>query len=460
VRQAVGVVVAVGLFVSGSLTGMAWSAAWSEGPGTGITASAARSGVASAARSDPGSARPAGAQAREAEAARGAPSPTVPPWAPDDLDIFWEALRIVEHRYVGRDAVPDRDLVQGAVRGLVEALGDTGHTVYLTPDEVRAEREALDGRVTGIGVMVDDRAGVPLIVAVIDGSPADQAGLRAGDLIVAVDGERVERLAPRELMSRVRGPRGSALQVTIEREGAAEPLEVEIVREEIIVPAASWAMVPGTRSAVIRLVQFSSGAAVAVRDAVAEALAAGATGLVLDLRGNPGGLVDEATGVAGAFIEEGVAYRQEDAEGRVHEVSVRGRAVAPETPLVVLVDYGSASAAEIVAGALRDNGRALIVGQPTYGTGTILNAFELADGSEIRLGVARWLTPAGLSAFRVGIEPDEEVALRPGAAALEPGELLEMTSAEFAADGDLQLQRAAALLRRDERQTAGISRSG
>jgi carboxyl-terminal processing protease len=183
-----------------------------------------------------------------------------------------------------------------------------------------------------------------------------------------------------------------------------------------------------------------------LREVVREALVAGATGIVLDLRGNPGGLVDEAVSVTSAFLSEGVVYRQRDREARETEVDVRGRAVAPDVPLVVLADYGSASSAEIVAAGLRDNGRARIVGEPTFGTGTVLNAFGLRDGSALRLGVLRWLTPAGEDIFGQGVRPDEAVERDPGAAALEPGDLLEMTAAEFVADGDRQLQRAVELL--------------
>lgn len=378
------------------------------------------------------------------------PAVTPPPDLPAEFDVVWQALRIIRDEYVDPSAVDAGTLAQGAVRGIVEALGDTGHTIYLTPEEVEVEADALDGKVTGIGVLVDDRSGVPLIISVIDGSPADEAGLRAGDLILAVDGERVERLVPRELFTRVRGRAGTVVRLTIEREGEPAPVEVSMERERITVAAASWAFVPGSDVALVRLVQFSAGAAQALRDAVTEALAAGATGLVLDLRGNPGGLVDEATSTVGVFQEDGVAFRQQDRSGRVTDVPVRGRTVAPDVPLVVLVDYGSASSAEIVAAALRDSGRARLVGEQTFGTGTVLNGFDLADGSSIRLGVLRWLTPSGDTIFRVGVAPDEVVELRPGAAALEPGDLLGMTAAEFESGGDHQLQRAVAMLEGQE----------
>jgi carboxyl-terminal processing protease len=156
--------------------------------------------------------------------------------------------------------------------------------------------------------------------------------------------------------------------------------------------------------------------------------------------------VDEAVSVAGAFIDEGVAYRQRDREDAVDEVPVRGPAIAADVPLVVLVDYGTASSAEILAAALRDNGRATIVGERTFGTGTILSTFDLSDGSAIRLGTLEWLTPAGESVFRVGLEPDDLVELEPGAVALQPSDLVGMTAADIGASGDRPLVRAIDLL--------------
>lgn len=361
---------------------------------------------------------------------------------PEGFEAFWEALRIVRQEYVDEAALAGPNLTQGAIRGMVESLGDTGHTVYLAPEEVQAERDALNGRVTGIGVVVDDRAWLPLVISVIDGSPADRAGLRPGDLIVSVDGVEVRRMGAGELITRVRGPAGTTLRLGIERRDQPGMTEFDMVREQIVVPAVGWAMVPGTSVAHVRLVQFSSGAARALREALGEALSAGATGLVLDLRGNPGGLVGEATSVAGAFMASGTAYRQQGRDGDVARIPVRGRTLVPDLPLAVLVDYGSASSAEIVAAALRDNGRAVLIGEQTFGTGTVLGSFDLSDGSSLRVAVVRWLTPDGESIFRVGVTPDEVVARLPGAMALEPSDLLDATAREFAASGDLQLRRA------------------
>ncbi len=216
---------------------------------------------------------------------------------------------------------------------------------------------------------------------------------------------------------------------------------------EVEVDPVSWALAPGSDVAVIRVVQFSVGSGYQVREAVADADAAGAVGVVLDLRGNPGGLVEEPLNAASAFMDEGVAFLERARDAEPVAVSIDpGRAVDADIPVVVLVDYGTASSGEILAVALRDNGRAAIVGEQTFGTGTILNTLRLSDGSALRLGVREWLTPRGEQVFRVGVRPDEAVALPLGATRLGPADLLGLTAAEFEAADDVQLRRAVRLV--------------
>lgn len=383
-------------------------------------------------------------------AAMGAdPSPT--PRAdglPPDIDLLQQAYEIVKDHYVDPSAADDQTLVEGAIRGMVDALGDTGHTVYLTQDELAAENEALDGTIIGIGVTVDARAGSHQIISVLDGSPADRAGLRAGELILSVDGTRVDRSTTDELIRLVRGEPGTPVDLRIRGRDGAER-DVTITRAKIAVPAASWAFVPGTRIAVIRLAQFSAGAGKEIQDAARAAVSAEANAVILDLRGNPGGLLNEAVAVAGTFLEDGTVYRFEDRDGEGEAVPARGDAIIPDLPMVVLVDYGSASSAEIVAAALRDNGRARVIGQTTYGTGTVLNVFPLSDGSAIRLGVQKWLTPEGEDVFETGLAPDISIALPIDGVPLEPSELEDLTRRDFATGDDTQLRRAVKLLEAD-----------
>ncbi len=368
---------------------------------------------------------------------------------PSGFELFWEALGIVREHYVDGDALTDQNLTRGAIRGMVEALGDAGHTVYLTPEEVQAEIDALDGRVIGIGVSVDSRRGAPVIIAVFPGSPAADVGLRAGDVIETVDGRRVDRLDVSELIDRVRGEPGTVVTLGIERADGTR-VELDVKRAEVRIPPVAWSMVPGTSIAVVGINQFSDGAAREARRATRRALADGATGVVLDLRGNPGGLVHEAIGVARLFLPRGsVVYQEQDRHGERDPVTTQDDPVAADVPLVVLLDEGSASAAEIVAAALHDNGRARLVGERSFGTGTVLNFFGLSDGSAIRLGVLRWLTPTGRSAFETGVTPDVTVELPETGAMLYPDALDDLSPRGFRRSQDTQLRRAVRLLTTD-----------
>ncbi len=307
-----------------------------------------------------------------------------------DAALIEEALEIITERYVDEEALTSENLTAGAIRGIVEALGDDGHTEYLTPAEHAAARDALEGRVTGIGVVLDQRSDAPSVISVIDGSPADRAGLRSGDVIGSVDGAETTRLPLDDLAALVRGVAGSVVELGIDRPGLPDRLELRIVREDVEVAPADWAIVPGTNVAVVRIVQFSQAAGDRAREAITDALAEGIGGLIVDLRGNPGGYVHEALAVVAAFVDGGVAYQEVGRDGIPRDVAIpTGRTLAGDIPVIVLVDYATASSAEILAAALRDNDRALLVGEQTYGTGTVLNTFDLSDGSALKLGVLR-----------------------------------------------------------------------
>lgn len=367
---------------------------------------------------------------------------------PEDFDLFWQALDTIRREFVGRDDINERDLTYGAIRGMIEALGDTGHSVFMTPDDVRAEQSSLDGNVVGIGVLLGERDGEVVVSAVIPEGPASRAGIRAGDRIVAVDGVSTEGLAPDELASRVRGDEGSTVNVTVSRPPNDEELDFSIVRERIRIPAASWTMVPGTNIGLLRLNQFSAGSADELKAARDEAIAAGATSLILDLRGNPGGYVDQAVQAASLFMPEGTVYIRELANGERVAVPVNQGAPVSDLPLAVLVDENTASSAEILSGGLQSSGRAPIIGTKTFGTGTVLLQFPLADGSALRLAIERWLTPDGVGIFGDGITPDEVVELGADDVPLEPEELRQLTPEQVTQLTDPQLGRAIELVRR------------
>jgi len=374
------------------------------------------------------------------------PAATEPANAPSDFDVFWQALKIVQDNFVDKNKTTDQNLTWGAIRGMVDALGDTGHSVFLTPDDVKAENESLNGHVSGIGVVVDSQSSPPTIVSVIPNSPAEQAGLKPGDAILAVDGTDTSSMDPNDVVSHIRGQEGTSVTLSILHKGDTAPSDVTIQRADVAVPASDWAMIPGTDTALIHVLQFSSGSGDAVKKDLQDALDAGAKQIVLDLRGNPGGFVNEAVDTASQFVGSGTIYEEKDRSGNVKPIVAQSGGLATDIPLVVLVDHGSASSAEIVAGAIQGNGRAKIVGETTFGTGTVLNTFTLSDGSAIRLGVLEWLTPKGETIFGKGITPDYTISLPTDGAPLEPSQVKSLSASKIATSGDSQLAAALQVL--------------
>lgn len=305
-----------------------------------------------------------------------------------------------------RDAggeVDHRVLVQGAVKGMLEALGDP-YAEYLDRTSHVSFNDFTTGEFTGVGLWLkDDEAGFK-VVSVLPGTPAEEAGILGGDLLLLIDGEEVEGRSLEEVVNAIKGDPGTSVTVTLRR--GEQVQEFTLTRVEIALPSVESSITGDIGW--IRVITFSGGSGKQVREGVRSLVSAGAEGVILDLRGNPGGLVDEAIDIAGAFLDGGlvVSYRESDRAEMAH--------IAPgpqETrlPLVVLVDEGSASAAEIVAGALQDRGRAIVVGSETYGKGSIQKVFPLSDGSAVKLTVAAYHLPSGREIGERGIIPDVSV---------------------------------------------------
>ncbi len=366
--------------------------------------------------------------------------------APSDggqFGLIGQAWDILHTKYVGASQLDDTKLVYGAIDGLTQAVGDTGHTSFLTPDERAARASDLSGSYVGIGVRIDTASdGLPLVVGVFKGGPAEAAGVTTGDEIVSVDGRSTAGHTIDDVVTWVRGEAGTTVVLTVQHEPNDTQREISIVRASVAVAPVSWAMVPGTHTALIRLDQFSTGAADDLKAALTEARDAGADRLVLDLRGNPGGYVNEADAVASQFLSSGVVFIERDAAGNETTHPVASGGVATDLPLVVLVDGGTASSSEIVSGALQDAGRATIIGVQTFGTGTVLGEFPLSDGSALRVGTVEWLTPSGREIWHQGITPDVTVARANDVAPLDPSEVGKMTAAQVKALTDPQLARA------------------
>ena len=363
------------------------------------------------------------------------------------LGNFWRVWQIARDNFVDPEAINPQAMTDGAINGMLDSLGDQGHTRYLNAEEARQERESLSGRFEGIGAYIDVRDGQPLIVAPIEGSPAERAGLRPGDLILRVDGDDVRGTTIEQLRNRVRGPKGTRVVLTIQREGVAEPFDLAIVREEVNVPSVTWRMLPD-QVALIKINRFAARTAEELQQALTDARAQGAEAILLDLRNNPGGLVTQLVAVASQFMPEGATVLlEQDRDGSRRPYTTSDGGLALDIPLVALVNGNSASAAEILAGALQDNGRARVVGQPTFGTATVLRPFDLEGGAQVRLGTSQWLTPRGNVVRGVGIKPDVLIALPPGVAPLTPSEAAALGSDELQRSNDVQLLRGLELAR-------------
>lgn len=372
-------------------------------------------------------------------------SPVACPESPEvceQFSVFWEAWELASKRFVDPAAIDPGEMTTGAINGMLDSLGDNGHTRFLSAEEARQWEESLRGSFEGIGAYIDVRNGRTIIVAPIEGSPAEQAGLRPGDVILAVNGEPTTGWSVDELRTKVRGPGGTSVTLRVLHPSDNLPVEVTVVRAQVVVPSVNWRMLPDD-VALIRLSSFDDDAGKELRDALTSARQQGARAVVLDLRNNPGGLLDQAIEVASQFLPEGTTVLiEENREGERKITTARRGGVALDVPLAVLINENSASSAEIVSGALQAAERAVLIGETTFGTGTVLTPYRLSDGSRLLLGTQQWLTPDERTIRGQGIEPDEVIVLGDEVAPLSPAEAAALPPAELRASPDTQLARA------------------
>ena len=365
---------------------------------------------------------------------------------PGEFDIFWQAWNTVHRYFVDQEALDTTQLTYGAIRGMINALGDEGHTAFLTPEEVARHQADVSGVYSGIGARIGMEDGLPVIVAPFDGSPAQAAGVKAGDIIIEVDDEDVTSWPLNDIVENIRGEEGTEVELTVLRPDESKSYEITITRGEIDAPTATWAMLPGTDVALVRLSQFSADASDELVAAIRDAKAAGADALIVDVRNNPGGLLDQAVNVTSQFVKDGNALQEADAAGRRKVYPIRRGGVATDIPMVVLINRGSASSSEIFAGAMQDHNRAIVVGETTFGTGTVLQPFPLSDGSALMLGTKQWLTADGRLIRKQGIEPDVVVELPIGTELIYPSLMDDMTVDELLVSEDAQVLKALELL--------------
>jgi len=365
--------------------------------------------------------------------ARTATTPGTPAADAEQFAPFWDVYESITKSYVGD--VDREKLIQGAIDGMIGALGDP-YSSYMSPEELRKAREWIGGEFSGVGAEVTTRASDStagtcatigpscrlVVVAPIDGSPAERAGIQAGDLITAVDGRTVDGETLDEAIARVRGPRGSKVTLTLVR-GGGVPFDVMIVRDTIVSRQVETRDLAGGSATYVRISGFSDNAARQFEEAIRAARDQGVTKFVIDLRDNPGGYVTAARAIASQFIGGGPIFWEEAADGTQVATNAEpgGAATGSEIRVAVLVNGGSASASEIVAGALQDTGRGTLVGETTFGKGTIQQWVDLtAESGGFRLTIAKWLTPDKRWIHKKGLEPDVTIPAD-GAGAGEPG---------------------------------------
>jgi carboxyl-terminal processing protease len=343
---------------------------------------------------------------------------------------FWEAWGIIQDQYIDQP-VDSEALMRGAIKGMFDSLGDQ-HSSYMDPDQFQQANIPLEQEYEGIGAWVDTTAEYLTIFSPMPGSPAESAGLRPGDKVIAVDGEDMTGIDGSLVIRRILGPAGSLVRLTIARDGEAEPFDVEIIRARISIPSVTTEILDDG-IAYVQIIQFAENTRTELREKLQDVLKQEPVAMIVDLRNNGGGYLTTAVEVTSEFLGEGIVLIEEYGDGTQKEFKALSGGLATEISLVVLVNEGSASASEIMAGALQAHQRAALVGTTTFGKGTVQNWIPLSRGTEgaVRITIARWLTPDGLQIHETGLQPDF---------------VIELTEEDIHAERDTQLEKAIELL--------------
>jgi carboxyl-terminal processing protease len=363
-----------------------------------------------------------------------------------NIRLIDEAWRDIRLHFVERAQLSPTTVTYGALSGMVDSLGDTGHSRFLSPELVKQLAELEKNRFQGVGAEVRMKNGHVVIVAPLPGSPAMRAGLKPGDIILKVNGEDVAGQPLDQVVQRIGGPAGTVVALTILSPATERTREVRLTRAAITIHDVAWEQLPGTTLADVHLAGFNKDCGIELKKTLSDIARQHLTGIVLDLRNNPGGLLDQAVDVASQFLASGHVLQIKNAAGKIKDVPVEHGVVATTLPLVVLINEGTASAAEIVAGALQDAHRGPLVGEKTFGTGTVLGEFPLSDGSAILLAVEEWLTPSGHVIWHKGITPNVLVPLPENVNPVFPELERHWSAAQLRDTHDAQLLRAIELL--------------
>lgn len=343
-----------------------------------------------------------------------------------DFDIFWKAWQEVEKKYVDQKKLDPQAMVYGAIKGMVNSLGDP-YSGFMDPEETKDFGEDITDSFEGIGAELGMKEGILTIIAPIEGTPADKAGLRAGDKIFKISGELTADITVDEAVNKIRGPKGTEVTLTIVRNGDSKTQDIVIVRDKIEIKSVIYEK-KEDGIAYIRITKFSEDTSREFNREITKAIADGSRGLILDLRNDPGGYLNVSVEVASKFIPRGeVVVWEQDRDGNKNGYKALGGDVLSEMTTVVLINEGSASASEILAGALRDKKGVKLIGKQSFGKGSVQQLETLSDNSSLRITIAKWLTPNGDSIHEVGLKPDIEV---------------EITEEDFNNQRDTQLEKA------------------
>jgi len=325
-----------------------------------------------------------------------------------DFTPYWDVWSLVKEKYVDRDKIEDNKLVWGSIEGMVKSLGDP-YSVFFPPQEAKEFQETVTGNFQGVGMEINTKDNVLTVVAPIKNSPAYRAGIRPGDKIIKIDDTPSADFSSEKAARLIKGEQGTKVRLTIFREGIEQPFELSIIRDVIEVPTIETEK-KNDGIFIIRLYNFSANAGNAFRGALREFVESGSNKLILDLRGNPGGYLENAVDVSSWFLPLGeIVAKEKFADGQEELYKSRGYNVFKNLPIIILIDGGSASASEILAGALREHGKATLVGEKTFGKGSVQELVPMNNGTSLKITIAKWLTPKGVSLSQTGLKPDYEV---------------------------------------------------
>ncbi|MFH0818691.1 MAG: S41 family peptidase [Patescibacteria group bacterium] len=355
-----------------------------------------------------------------------------------DFNLFWQVWDNIKNNYVDNN-IDDKNLFYGALSGLVYSLNDP-YSIFFDPEEAKGFEDAVSGTFEGIGAEIGIRDDHMVIISPLVGSPAETAGLLPLDAILAIDGTSTTNMSTEQAVELIKGEKGTDVVLTIKHKNEENSQDISITRNTIKIDSVTWEMlnIDSEKIAYINIVNFNDETSTKFNEAIKETLLTQPKGIILDLRSNPGGLLSQSIEIASRFIPEGVILNETERDGSKNTYKAIGNASLTGISTVVLVNSGSASASEIVAGALQDYNIAKIVGETTFGKGSVQNYINFQDGSSLKLTVAKWFTPNGTSIDKQGITPDE---------------IIELTKEDYDNNTDPQLDRAKEIILNNELET-------